>query len=72
MSETAPRRPSIHDMDEREAQKREQLADLALIAPTPDIVRQVVELEVGSEPEVGHVEGAPQPAPVEPAPQARP
>ncbi len=44
MSDTSPRRPSISDIDEREARHRARFADLAMIAPTPEMIRQVLEL----------------------------
>jgi hypothetical protein len=46
MTEVSPRRPSIHDIDQHEARRRARFADLALIAPTPEMIRQVLELEL--------------------------
>jgi hypothetical protein len=45
MSTTAARRPSIHDIDDRESRRRARFSDLAMIAPTPELIRAVMALE---------------------------
>ena len=44
MSTTSPRCPSRVEADAREARRRERFANLAMIAPTPEMVRRVLEL----------------------------
>jgi hypothetical protein len=40
----SPRRPTMDEIDTREARKRERLVHLALIAPSPEMIRQVMAL----------------------------
>lgn len=42
MSTLSPRQPTIEEIDARGARKRERFAELALIAPTPEMIREIM------------------------------
>jgi len=48
MHTESPQRHTIDEIDARESRKRDRFAHLALIAPTPEMIREVMALEDGA------------------------